>query len=148
MEERKAVGRPIVDTPILNAVGLMRHLVGAESGANLRVAAEIETIAGRPVLPGPPAAAARRISDFVRGRKSVPEWVENAARQWCVRILVQTLKSGKVGLVLENTSVRLTASAMRELLAEGLVATTLSRAANHHKNGIDAILHAIDAIRN
>lgn len=146
MKSKKSVGRPIEESPIRNAVGLMRHLIGTETGANLRVAAEIEKMAGRPVLTGLPATAARRVSEFILGRKSIPDWVDHAARRWCVQVLAEAMRHREIGIL--NAPCRLSATAQRELLAEGLVASLLAAVVDEDERRTAAIFRLVNTIRN
>lgn len=143
---RNPVGRPIEAAPVINAVGLMRHLIGAETGANLRVAAEIERMAGRPVLTGQPGTAARRVSEFVLGRKSVPGWVDHAARRWCVHQLADASRRHELGVV--NMPGRVSASEGRLLVAEGLVSSLLTAVMDQDEKRAAGLLKRINAITN
>ncbi len=149
MRKSNLPGRPIEDAPVLNIVGLMRYLIEPETGVNLRVAAEIEAIAGRPVLSGSSSSAAARVSDFIYGHASVPDWVDRAARTWCVKTLSACMRHpDNPVLINEIAPVRLSASEERELLAEGLVGTLLSAIANQENRRAAKLLQFIDAIRN
>lgn len=148
MRKRNLPGRPIEDAPILNIVGLMRYLIEPETGVNLRVAAEIEAIAGRPVLSGSSSSAAARVSDFIYGHASVPDWVDRAARKWCVMTLSECMGRRNNPVVIDRAPVHLSTSEERELLAEGLVGALLSAVADQEGRRAAKVLRFIDAIRN
>lgn len=143
---KQSAGRPIEDTPILNAVGLMRHLIGSEAGANLRVDDEIERLTGRTVLDSTPSASARRVSEFILGRRPIPDWVDYASRRWCVATLTEAMKRRKVQISLEYVPGRRCAAAEVELLAEGLVASLLAAVVDHNQKRFSATLGIVDAI--
>lgn len=152
---KNPVGRPIVAAPILNAVGLMRHLLGNAQGVNIQVAEEIEAMAGRSLFPrvekGSSEGVARqqiskRISEFAAGGKPIPHWFETAAREWCVLEVMSRIAGKNVELKVDASAINLTRAPAARVLAEGLVGLVLHHAAIREEKKGAACLRLIEKL--
>lgn len=128
-------GRPIKDCRVRNTIGLMRHMLGCETGVNQKILDEIEVVSGRMVLSYPTGTPeelvlarkfnAQRISDFLAGRKSIPPWVESTAYRWCVDHVGKALGKHRLMLMVDDSPIKMAAPVSIQLVAEGLVGIVL-----------------------
>lgn len=151
-----SAGRHIVERPIQNVIGLMRHLLGNDAGVNIRVAEEIEAMTKRSlvrVVDKDGAAAirqqlTRRVSDFAAGCRPIPHWFETAAREWCVLKIMGRVGRKRVELTVDGSGISLACGPATRLMADGLVGLVLHHAQARQDKKVASCLRLIDELNN
>jgi hypothetical protein len=146
----KGIGRPLLDHPVRNIVGLMLHLLGGMESRG-KLAEELEALSGRTIVPKLDGVARtretqKRIGEFASGGKTIPIWAEEAAHEWCVRHIAAALKRKRVGITVDDHVLDVSSATAARLLATGLVDLVLRHAAAEAERKLRSTLLLIETI--